>query len=67
MPGFKHTAREIGRGEGELTKNKEMGIWGHEGRIQAAGRRHSSSYLQNIDPSLTALGVRLGSACNSCP
>jgi hypothetical protein len=28
--------------QGELTKNKEVGIWGHEGRIQTAGgRRHS--------------------------
>ena len=67
-PGFKHTARgKQGGVEGELTKNKEVGIWGHEGRIQTAGGRHSESYLWNVESSLTALGVRLGSAHNSCP
>jgi hypothetical protein len=35
--------------EGELTKNKEVGIRGHEGRSQAPGGRHSLPYLRNSD------------------
>jgi hypothetical protein len=44
-----------------------VSIRGPKGRIQAAGRRHSESYLRNEDFSLIALGVRLGSASNSYP
>ena len=44
-----------------------MGIRGHQGRSQEPGSRHSASYLRKVESSLTALGVRPGSAHNSCP
>jgi hypothetical protein len=53
---------------GKLTKNKEVDIRGHKGGSQVPGGGHSASVLSpEFGSSLTSLGVRPGSALNSCP
>jgi hypothetical protein len=64
---LKHTLRGIGRGWGGINKEQRSGHQGTQG--PKSGARHWALCVLSLEhrSSLTALGVRPGSACNSCP
>jgi hypothetical protein len=64
---FKHTTRGIGRGWGEINKEQRSGHQGTWGPKSGSRRRALCILSPEFGSSLTALGVRPGSAHNSCP